>query len=169
MENEHLATYLNDHLAGSVMALELLEKLEAEQAGTALERFLAELRTDITADQQELETLMERLKVARSVPRRMAAWITEKFSELKLRLDDPAHGALRLLESLEVLVVGIEGKRALWRALEAAAQAEPALRGTEYARLAQRAEEQHDRVELARLDAAKAALGVAPYSKEQNR
>ncbi len=118
MESEHLATYLNDHLAGSVMALELLENLEGEHAGTALEGFLAELRADITVDQQELEALLEQLNVAKSRPRRVAAWLTEKASELKLRLDDPAHGALRLLESLEVLVVGIEGKRALWRALE---------------------------------------------------
>lgn len=169
MESEHLATYLNDHLAGSVMALELLENLEGEHAGTALEGFLAELRADITVDQQELEALLEQLNVAKSRPRRVAAWLTEEASELKLRLDDPAHGALRLLESLEVLVVGIEGKRALWRALEFAAEVEPALRAADYARLAQRAEEQHDRVELARLDAAKAALGAASYSKEQGR
>ena len=29
MVNEHLATYLNDHLAGSVAAIELLEHLQA--------------------------------------------------------------------------------------------------------------------------------------------
>ena len=28
MANEHLATYLNDHLAGSAVALELLDQLE---------------------------------------------------------------------------------------------------------------------------------------------
>ncbi len=35
MANESLATYLNDHLAGSVVALELLDHLEEDGAGTA--------------------------------------------------------------------------------------------------------------------------------------
>ena len=34
MANESLATYLNDHLAGSVVALELLDHLEEGGAGT---------------------------------------------------------------------------------------------------------------------------------------
>jgi hypothetical protein len=50
--NEHLATYLNDHLAGSVAALEVLEKLQAAYEGTELEQFCAELRNDIEADRQ---------------------------------------------------------------------------------------------------------------------
>jgi hypothetical protein len=37
MANEHLAAYLNDHLAGSVAAVELLEDLEKAHAGTAAE------------------------------------------------------------------------------------------------------------------------------------
>jgi hypothetical protein len=161
MANEHLATYLNDHLAGSVVALELLEHLEAAQAGTALERFLADLRADVAADRQELEALMDQLHVAASRPRRATAWLTEKATELKLRLDDPAGGALRLLEGLEAVEIGIAGKRALWRALAAAAEVVPELQGVDYARLEQRAEEQHRRVDVVRLDTAKAAFGVA--------
>jgi hypothetical protein len=160
MANEHLATYLNDHLAGSVVALELLEHLEV-QADTALERFLAELRADVAADRQELEALMDRLHVATSRPRRVTAWLTEKITEVKLRLDDPADGALRLLEGLEAVGIGIAGKRALWRALAAVVEAVPELQGVDFARLEQRAEEQHRRVEVIRLDTAKAAFGLA--------
>jgi len=160
MANEHLATYLNDHLAGSVVALELLEHLEA-QASTALGRFLAELRADVEVDRQELEGLMDRLHVAASRPRRATAWLTEKMTELKLRLDDPSAGALLRLESLEAVGLGILGKRALWRVLAAAAEGVPELRGVDYARLEQRAEEQHRRVEGVRLDTAKAAFGAA--------
>jgi len=39
MDNEHIATYLNDHLAGSVVALELLEHLEAAHDNTPLAEF----------------------------------------------------------------------------------------------------------------------------------
>lgn len=158
MADEHIATYLNDHLAGSVVALELLEHLEAAHAGTPLEAFLAELRADIEADRQELEALMSRLDVAESRTRKASAWVAEKMTELKLRLDDPAGGALRLLESLEAVAIGIEGKRSLWRSLAAAAAGVPALQLADYARLEQRADEQRRRVETKRLEAATSAL-----------
>jgi hypothetical protein len=161
MANEHLATYLNDHLAGSVLALELMEHLEEAHAGTELADFMAALRAEVTADQQELEALMERLEVGESRPRKATAWLAEKVALLKLRLDDSGDGALRLFESLEALSLGIEGKRALWRALAAAAEASPALRGLDFLRLIQSAEQQRNRLEARRLEAAKAALGTA--------
>ena len=46
MANKHIAIYLNDHLAGSVAALEILEQLKTEHTGTPLQQFLAELRAD---------------------------------------------------------------------------------------------------------------------------
>lgn len=159
MSDEHIATYLNDHLAGSVAALELLEHLESAHAGTELERFFTELRTDITDDRHELETFMKKLSMSEKHMRKAAAWIAEKMTQLKLRLDDPAGGALRLLEALDVLASGIEGKRALWTALAAAAENAPKLRRDDYERLVKRAEEQRERVEVVRLQAARASLG----------
>lgn len=158
MADEHLATYLNDHLAGSVAALELLEHLEEAHAGTDVGRFAAELRADVAADRKELEAVMERLHAGKSRTRRASAWLAEKATELKLRLDDPSGGALRLLEALEALALGIEGKHGLWRALAAAAEEAPALQVADYGRLAQRAEEQRRRVEEVRLKAAQGAL-----------
>jgi hypothetical protein len=160
MSNEHLALYLNDHLAGSAAALELLEHLEREHVGSATERFVAELRADITADRQELEALMARLHVSSGPPRKAAAWLAEKATELKLRLGDPAGGAFRLLESLEGVSLGIEGKRLLWRALAAASRDAPALLGPDYERLQRRAEEQRQQVEVVRLTAALASFAA---------
>lgn len=158
MANEHIATYLNDHLAGSVVAIELLEHLEAAHAGTDVGRFAAELRADVSADRRELEALMESLHVAESRTRKASAWLSEKMTELKLRLDDPGDGALRLLEALEAVSLGIEGKLGLWRALAAASEGAPSLQGFDYDRLAQRAIDQRSRVEAERLRAAKRAL-----------
>jgi len=156
MVNEHLATYLNDHLAGSVVAVELLERLEA--AGSSMTSTLAQVRSDIEADRAELRELMRRLEIAESRSRKVTGWIAEKFSQLKLRLDDPKGGSLRVLESLELVALGIQGKLALWRALGAAGGSDPALRVIDYERLAQRAQDQWQRVEVVRLEAAKAAL-----------
>jgi hypothetical protein len=162
MANEYCATYLNDHLAGSVAATELLKHIEAAYADMEIARFFAELRRDIAMDCRELHGLMDRLQVAESRPRQASAWLTEKFTELKLRLDDSARRPLRLLESLEVVGLGIHGKLALWRALNAAADVSPELQGLlDYERMAQRAEEQRCRVEVVRLEAAKAAFAAA--------
>ena len=162
MADQHLATYLNDHLAGSVVALELLEHLEAAHAGSALENFFAALRADIEADRKELESLMSQLNVAQSNMRKATAWLTEKVTELKLRVDDPAGGALRLLEASEALSLGIEGKMALWRALAVVAKEVPRLRVVDYDRLIERAVDQRDRAEEVRLEAAKRALRPTP-------
>ncbi len=119
------------------------------------------MRADISADRQELQSIMDRLEIDESRPRKASAWLTEKFTEIKLRLDDPTGGDLRLFESLEVLSLGIEGKRSLWLALSAVAKDSPALRLVDYERLIQRAEEQRSRVEAKRLDSAKTALTLA--------
>lgn len=158
MADKHIATYLNDHLSGSAAAIEILEHLETAHAGTDVGRFATELRADVAVDRQELEALMGRLHVAESRTRKVTAWLAEKASELKLRLDDPAGGELRLLEALEALSLGIEGKRGLWQALTAAAEDAPALQVANYEGLTRRAEEQRRRVEAVRLEAARKAL-----------
>lgn len=160
MADDYIATYLNDHLAGSVVAVELMENLETVYAGRPIADFIAKLRADIEVDILELEDLMGQLQISESRTRKASAWLTEKFTQLKLRLDDPTHGDLRLFESLEALSLGIEGKRSLWLALSAAAELSPQLRIADYQRLQQRAEEQRARVEDQRLELARKALSL---------
>jgi hypothetical protein len=155
VDNPHLATYLNDHLAGSSAAFELLDLLEAEHAKTPIATLAAGLREDVSADRRELEALMTRLGIAQSGPRKAAGWLAEKSAEFKLRLDDPGGGNLRLLEIFEALSLGIEGKRLLWRSLKTAAVYNPELQGTDYATLERRADEQRIGVEPFRMGAAK--------------
>lgn len=158
MADDHMATYLNDHLAGSVMALELLDHLEATHSESELSTFFKQLRADVTADRDELQRLMDHLDIGESRTRKASAWLAEKTTELKLRFDDPEDGSLRLFESLEALSLGIEGKRSLWIALTAAAEKSPSLRILDYGRLTQRAQNQRDRVETLRIETAKQAL-----------
>jgi hypothetical protein len=156
--HEHLARYLNDHLAGSVAALELIEHLHAQSRRSEQKQFLQELRQEIVADRDELNLLMERLHISASRPRQAMAWLAERASELKLHADDEGDGALVWFESLEILSLGIEGKRLLWLALAAAAADSAPIAGVDYGRLARRAQEQRERVDALRLDAARAAL-----------
>jgi hypothetical protein len=157
MACDYLKVYLNDHLAGAAAALALLAQLEEAHSGTALQGSLTQVRTEIEKDRDELKKLMSRLQVPESRPRQAMAWISEKFAELKLRIDDRSKGALRLLEALEALALGIEGKRALWGSLRTVAETVP-LGDIDLGRLERRAEEQRSQVEALRLQAAKAAL-----------
>jgi hypothetical protein len=133
-----------------------LEDLERE--GTGFSKSLAELRADIKADRNEMQGLMDRLGISESRTRKVSGWLMEKVARIKMRVDDKASGSLRLLESLEAIARGIHGKLALWLALSAASEIAHELRGLDYERLAKRAQEQRQRVELLRLNAAKAAL-----------
>ena len=156
MSRKHLAIYLNDHLAGSAVAVEILEHLEVEAADLA--PHLRMLRTDIEKDRLELKKLMDRLGILESRVRKVGSWIAEALTEVKIEADDETGGALRRLERLEAVALGIDGKSALWSALNAAAAIASELRGPDYEQLVQRAAEQRKRVEVYRLEAANAAL-----------
>ena len=151
MSSDALTTYLNDHLAGSVAAIELLDHLRELSRGTERERVLAILQSEIEEDQAVLLGLLHESGGKESRVRKAAAWLTEKLGEAKLKLDDPGSGSLRLLEALETLGLGILGKLALWRALEAAREEVPQLRKADFAKLKSRAQAQHDRVDAERL------------------
>ena len=160
MSKEHLATYLNDHLAGSLIAVEIMEHLETEASDLMPD--LAALKSDIEADRDQLRSLMHRLGIVESRVRKVTSWIAEQVTEAKFEADDETQGTLRRLERLEALAVGIDGKSALWRALNAAAEVAPELRGTDYEHLTERAQKQRSQVEMLRLQAARLALVPVP-------
>jgi hypothetical protein len=157
---EILTTYLSDHLAGSVAAIELLDHLRGLSRGTEQELFFASLQSEIEEDQKVLKELLREVGGKESRMRNAAAWLTEKVGQVKLKLDDSGGGELRVLEALETLELGILGKLALWRALGVAADLVPQTRKLDLSKLERRAKEQHDRVELERLKVARAAFGT---------
>jgi hypothetical protein len=79
MNAKHLGTYVNDHLAGSVAAMELLDHLISTNAGTPRGRFLIELRQEIEQDQAALRHLLEQLDFKEKPMRKAAAWFSEKI------------------------------------------------------------------------------------------
>jgi hypothetical protein len=62
MADKHIAIYLNDHLAGFVAALEILEQLRRSIPARHCNSFLPNCEL-ITADRQQLESLMGRLHI----------------------------------------------------------------------------------------------------------
>jgi hypothetical protein len=158
MNANHLGIYINDHLAGSVTALELLGHLVSKDAGTSRGQFFIELRRDIEKDQSTLRDLLERLDFKENPMRKAVGWFSEKFARTKLSVEDPGGDHLGIFEKLEGLSLGIAGKQGLWRALNAVADATPELQAMDLTALEQRASEQFERVETLRLDAAREAF-----------
>ena len=154
---KQLATYLNDHIAGAMGALELLDRLLESHQGKPLEPFFRELRADITQDLEVLRKLLHRFS-KESVIKKTGAWIAEKMSRAKLKLAGEKAGELGLVQALEALVLGITGKQLLWRALRASLGSSPLLRGADLEKLEERAIEQLERVEVRRLEAAHQAF-----------
>src|SRR5438552_3962807 len=139
MTRTPLLSYLKNHLAGSVAAIELIDHLQGSASPFDGRRFLSTLRAEIAADQRELQALLHDLGGAESRVREAGAWITEKFGELKLRMDDPRGNGLGTFEALESLALGIQGKLALWTALEAVSDRVPELGAIDLQALKQRA------------------------------
>lgn len=163
MANDHLGTYLNNHLAGSAAALQLMEHLRDAQVNPAATQAIAELRESVGEEVQVLEGLIERLDFMESRPRQATAWVGSKLGALKLWLDDADGGPFWLLEGLEGLAVALAGKHALWQALQTSSESVPELRGLDYGDLIERTETQRQLVEQLRLDAARVAFagGIA--------
>ena len=153
-----LGTYINDHLAGSAYAIDLVEFLRDTYEGQELGQLAAWLLAEIRADREVLEGLRERAGGGSSKAKEMAAWLGQKVSRLKL--GHTANDGLGLFEALEFLEIGIHGKLELWRAFAVVAPANPQLRGVDFEHLANRAEKQRAEVERRRLHLAHFVFGA---------
>lgn len=155
MNKTDLTTYVNDHHAGSMGALEMIDHLIEIFDGKPLAQFFRDLHGEVETDQHTLENLIEKMGTDESTIKKAGAWVAEKVSRAKIHVSDSADDQLGLLHALEALMLGITGKRALWTALAAAAERVPQLRLLDYAKLEGRATEQLDRVEAKRREVAR--------------
>ena len=153
---KELDSYLNDHLAGSVGALELIGHCAQLYKGEPLGNFFAEMKARIGADQNALRSLMSSLDVEESKVRQAGAWAGEKLSRAILAIAGNDPDGLGLLLALEGLIMGITGKQLLWRALSAANL--PRLEQFDFKNLQRRAEEQMKCVQAEQLRSAQRAL-----------
>jgi hypothetical protein len=149
-----LGIYLRDHLAGSVAALELVERTARSNETNTLGQFLTSLHEEIRADQETLVDVMETLGVEPSRVKNGLAWTVEKAGRLKLNGRLLRYSPLSRMYELETLEAGIVGKRSLWTNLQSLDDAR--LAGFDLPRLVERAEAQRAAVEEWRRRAAAA-------------
>jgi len=153
---KELDSYLNDHLAGSIGAIELIAHWAKLYRGKPLGAFFTDLESEIKADQDRLRDLMRCLGVEESKVRQAGAWAAEKLGLARFVIAGDEPGGLGLVLVLEGLIMGITGKQLLWRALDAANL--PKAEGFDFKELQRRAEEQIKRTEAERIRAARRAF-----------
>jgi hypothetical protein len=152
-----LAIYLDDHLAGSTVGVELARRLVASNEddpdfGLPLKEICAE----IEADRATLDRLMKRLETSRNPVKPVVAWAGEKLGRLKLNGQLRGYSPLSRLVELEALGIGITGKTRLWEALEHTLG--DGVPGFDFKQLTERAARQRRVVEELHLKAAARAL-----------
>ena len=155
-----LAIYLNDHLAGATGALELARRARGANRGTPFEAALARMAAEIEEDRGALLDVMRRLGVARDPLKDWAGWVAEKWGRLKLNGRLTGYSPLSRVLELELLALGVEGKRALWRALDRVAGDDARLQGVDLGELGRRAERQRRLLERERTRAVEIAFGA---------
>ena len=151
-----LDSYLNDHLAGSISALELIAHWAKVHKGEPLGRFFVETEREIKADQDMLHDVMRTLGVEEGKVRQAGAWAAEKVGRARLMIAGDEQGSLGLVLTLEGLIMGVTGKKLMWRALAAAKL--PGLNSYNFEQLQRRAEQQVERIEAERIQAVSQAF-----------
>jgi hypothetical protein len=152
-----LATYLNDHLAGATLGVELARRLHgSNEDDPDFGPVLAEVCAEIEADRETLKAVMAQLGVGQSKLKPLTAILGERLGRLKLNGRLWGYSPLSRLAELELLQIGVAGKRRLWRALEHTHASD--LPGFELGALADRATDQLRRLEALHLKAAALAL-----------
>ena len=152
--NDLLGAYLSDHLAGSVAAIDLIEKLRAHNEATPLDAYLAELGPEIEADKEVLTQLIERIGEARNLVKQAGGWVVEKLTRVRVDERVTRSPELSRLLELEMLATGIDAKRALWEALRPIGAVNPDVAALDLDDLVSRAEAQRLGVEGHRVEAA---------------
>jgi hypothetical protein len=157
-----LGIYLNDHLAGSTLGLDLakrLAKAEREWSGGATLTAIAE---EIEEDRASLIALMGALGVPVRRYKTAAAWAAEKAARLKLNGRLVRRSPLSRVVELEMLRLGVTGKASGWRTLRTRAEHDSRLDAAQLDDLLNRARRQTQQLERLRVRAVAEAFGGAP-------
>jgi hypothetical protein len=89
MADDAFPTYLQDHLAGALRAVEVLKAMRNHISGEPLGHFADQMLAEVEADRAVLARLTERLGGTPGGMKEWGAWLAEKVSHLKLKHGGP--------------------------------------------------------------------------------
>lgn len=159
MNNKYLVIYLKDHLAGSEAGLRRFQAAAKSNEGTPLGRFLDKCVAELLDEREVLRTVLKAAGGATPIFKQPLAFVGERLARLKPNGHLRTYSPLSRLEDLEGLRLGVEGKMCLWRGLYELARREPKMNVADFEALFLRAEQQAERLERFRVQAALLAFG----------
>ncbi|SFO56316.1 hypothetical protein SAMN05216207_108913 [Pseudonocardia ammonioxydans] len=149
----YLKIYLNDQLALGVVWRQLARRAQRSNRDTPLGDALARVATGIAEDVETFRSLMRQAGIRPSRMKPGAAVAAERLGRLKLngRLAD--YSPLSRFTELEMLTMGIEGKKQLWTTLRDLAGLATQLPDVDFDQLIERAAAQKAELEPHRVRA----------------
>ncbi|RYD24318.1 MAG: hypothetical protein EOP88_00730 [Verrucomicrobiaceae bacterium] len=160
MDHE-LARYLHDHLAGSSGGLLLIQELAEKHDVPEAREFFVDLKGKVEADRDLLEDLLCRIGKDRGTFFKVVGDVAARVGGIKLLWEKVEPGKLGMFEALEMLAIGVQGKRLMWLALQEIAIWVPEWQGFDFASLELEAIRQRDGIEAWRIEAARDILADA--------
>ena len=151
-----LRIYLNDQLALGVGWRELARRAAKANRGTETGAALERVATAVAEDVETFAEIMARLGHRRNRVKTGLAVAGERAGRLKLNGRLGSYSPLSRFVELDVLVMGIEGKKILWENLADLAGLRGRLPDVDFDELVARAERQRDELEPHRRAAASA-------------
>jgi hypothetical protein len=159
-----LRIYMNDQLALGVGWRELARRAQGQNEGTALGDALAGVATGIAEDIETFEAIMGRLGLGRDRVKPLLATVAERIGRLKLNGQLRGYSPLSRFVELDVLAMGIEGKKILWANLRDFAGLRARLPDVDFDALIERAARQRAELEPFRVLAGRESFG-APVAR----
>ena len=150
--SEVITTYLKDHHAGATAGLEVFDRVASSHSDLQVREAVAAIAREVREDRQSLEEIMQTLGIDPSLLKDTASSLGEKVARLKPNEHLAQRSPLSDLVELEALVLGVRGKRLLWKSLLAVG--DPRLDHGRLNELVERAETQENQLEALRLSQA---------------
>lgn len=165
-----LGIYMNDQLALGVAWREVARRAAGENRGSELGEALEDVASQIAEDVETFEELMGRLGISRDRVKPLLAAVAERVGRLKPNGQLRGYSPLSRFAELELLVMGIEGKKILWETLAKFAALEERLPDVDFDALIERAAGQRQRLEPFREQTGREAFGggAAPPPERLN-
>ncbi|WP_433271610.1 hypothetical protein ACQPZF_12910 [Actinosynnema sp. CS-041913] len=145
--DDFLGIYLKDQLAMGVLWRELARRSQRNNRGSELGEALGRVAAGIAEDVETFRTIMRRLGVRTNPVKTGLAAVAERVGRLKPNGRLTGYSPLSRFVELEILAMGIDGKKQLWTTLRDLADLGTRLPGTDFDRLIERAEQQRAALE----------------------
>jgi len=155
---KRLRIYLNDHSAGALAGYELAKRCLKNNEGTALGEYLKQFVAELEEDRAEVHRVMDALGFTHDKVKSALGWAGEKAGRLKLNGQLTGYSPLSRLWEVEGLILGVTGKRSLWRSLKQIAERDARIAVVDLDSLERRAQAQIEALEEHRLEAARRAF-----------